>query len=78
MGRILGALAAKLTILVEIEQTLLIYYNQLEKASVLMERLSYLMENVLSNKIIRNRIVLSFKDSPRVALRRRPITYHLH
>ena len=31
-----------------------------EKASVLMQRLSYLTETVLFNKITRNRIVLSF------------------
>ena len=36
------------------------------KASVLMLRLSYPTETVLSNKIARNRIVLSFKDSPRI------------
>ena len=42
------------------------------KASVLMQRLSYPTETVLSNKITRNRIVLSFKDSPRKPLRRRP------
>ena len=35
-----------------------------EKASVLMQRLSYLSETLLSNMINRNRIVLSFKDSP--------------
>ena len=34
--------------------------------------LSYPTETVLSNKITRNRIVLSFKDSPRKPLRRRP------
>ena len=32
-----------------------------------MQRLSYPTETVLSNKIIRNRIVLSVKDSPRTA-----------
>ena len=37
-----------------------------------MLRLSYLIEAVLSNKITRNRIVLSFKDSPRKPLGRRP------
>ena len=36
-----------------------------EKASVLMQRLSYPIETVLSSKITRNRIVLLFKDSPR-------------
>ena len=41
-------------------------------ASVLMQRLSYLTETVLSNKITRNIIVLSFKDSPRKPLGRRP------
>ena len=34
-------------------------------ASVVMQRLSYLTETVFSNKITRNRIVLSFKDSTR-------------
>ena len=43
-----------------------------EKASVLMLRLSYSAETVLSNKISRNKIVPSFKDSPRKPLRRRP------
>ena len=42
------------------------------KVSVLMLRLSYPTETVLSNKITRNRIVLSFKDSPRKPLGRRP------
>ena len=37
-----------------------------------MLRLSYPTETVLSNKITRNRIVLSFKDSPRKPLGRRP------
>ena len=39
-----------------------------QKASVLMIRLSYPTETVLSNKVSRNRIVLSFKDSPRTPL----------
>ena len=43
-----------------------------QKASVLKQRLSYPTETVLSNKIARNRIVLSFKDSPRKPLGRRP------
>ena len=43
-----------------------------EEASVVMQRLSYPTETVLSNKIDRNRIVLSFKDSPRKPLGRRP------
>ena len=38
-----------------------------------MQRLSYVTETVLSNKITRNRIVLSFKDSPRKPLGRRPL-----
>ena len=42
------------------------------KASVLMQRLSYPTEIVLSNEITRDRIVLSFQDSPRKPLRRRP------
>ena len=42
-----------------------------EKASVLMERLSYPTETVLSDKISRSRIVLSCKDSPRKPLGRR-------
>ena len=33
---------------------------------------TYMTEIVLSNKITRKRIVLSFKDSPRKPLRRRP------
>ena len=41
-------------------------------ASVLMQRRSYPTEAVLSNKITRNRIALSFKDSPRKRLGRRP------
>ena len=43
-----------------------------QEASVLMQRLSYLTETVLYNKITRNRIVLSFKDSPRKPLGRQP------
>ena len=49
--------------------------DQMQKeieASVLMQRLSYQTENVLSNKSTRNRIVLSYKDSPRKPLGRRP------
>ena len=46
--------------------------RQKASASVLMQRLSYQTETVLSNKITRNRIVLSFKDSPRKPLGRRP------
>ena len=42
--------------------------NVLPKASVVMQRLSYLMKTALSNK---NRIVLSFKDSSGKPLRRR-------
>ena len=41
-----------------------------QEASVLMQRLSYPTETV--NKITGNIIVLSFKDSPRKPLRRRP------
>ena len=37
-----------------------------------MQRLSYPTETVLSNKITRNNIVLSFKDSPQKPLRRQP------
>ena len=37
-----------------------------------MQRPAYLTEIVLSNKITKNRIVLSFKDSPRKPLRRPP------
>ena len=36
-----------------------------------MQKLSNLTETVLSNKITRNKIVPSFKDSPRKPLRRR-------
>ena len=42
------------------------------QVSVVMQRLSYPTETVSSNKTARNRIVLSFKDSPRKPLRRRP------
>ena len=48
------------------------------RASVLMQRLSHLQsgliltETAISNKITRNGIVPSFKDSPRKPLRRRP------
>ena len=38
-----------------------------------MQRLSYPTEAVLSKKITRNRLVLSFKDCPRKPLGRRPI-----
>ena len=41
-------------------------------ASVVMLRLSYPTETVLSNKITSNRIILSFKDGPRKPLGRRP------
>ena len=34
-----------------------------------MQRLSYVTETVLSNKIARNIIVLSFKDSPTLRLK---------
>ena len=37
-----------------------------------MQRQSHLTETVLSNKMNRTIIVLSFKDSPRIPLRRRP------
>ena len=40
------------------------------QVSVLMQRLSYPTETVLSSKITRNRIVLSFKDSRRKPVRR--------
>ena len=43
------------------------------KTSVRMLRQSYPTETVLSNKTTRNRIVLSFSDSPRKSLGRRPI-----
>ena len=43
------------------------------KASVLMQRLSYPTETVLTNKITRNRTVLSFKDRPREPLLRRRV-----
>ena len=44
-------------------------YPYPQKGNVLMQRLSYPTETVLSNKITRNRIVLSFKDSPRKTIR---------
>ena len=37
-----------------------------------MQRLSYPTETVLTNKVTRKRIVLSFKDSHIIPLRRRP------
>ena len=43
-----------------------------QEASFVMHRLSYATETVLSNEITRNRIVLSFKDSPRHG-RQRPM-----
>ena len=46
--------------------------SERKEASVLMQRLSYATDTVLSNKITRNRIVLSFKDSPRKPFGRRP------
>ena len=45
----------------------------IHEGSVLMQILSYLTETVLSNNITRNRIVLSFKDSPIKPLRQRPM-----
>ena len=42
------------------------------KASVLMQRLSYPTQAVLSNKINKNRVIISSKDSPRKPLGRRP------
>ena len=49
---------------------------QVLQASVVMQRLSYPTETVLSNNITRNIIFLSCKDSPRKPLRRRPSTPH--
>ena len=46
--------------------------DEIQQASVVMQRLSYSTETVLSNKITRNKKVLSFKDSPRKPLGRRP------
>ena len=43
------------------------------EASAVMQRLSYPTETVLSNEITRDRIVLSFKDSPRKPLGQRPL-----
>ena len=45
--------------------------NHEAKVAVLIIGLSYPLETALSNKITRNTIVLSFKDSPRKPLRRR-------
>ena len=42
-----------------------------------MQRLSHPTDTVLSNEINRNRIVLSFQDSPRKPLRRRPMKDNL-
>ena len=52
--------------------------RQTDKASVLMQRPSYLTETVLllTNKIAMNIIVLCFKDSPRKSFRRRPTDRH--
>ena len=66
------------------DQTCLVYSTVVEnvahilctkyhEASVLMQRLSNPTDTVLSNKIARNRIVLSFKDSLRRPLGRRPV-----
>ena len=46
---------------------------EIVEASVLMQRPSYPTETVLSNNTARNRIVLSFKDSSRKPLGRRPL-----
>ena len=48
------------------------------KARILIQRQSYPTETVLSNKITRNRIVLSYKDSPIKPLRRQPIVVQNH
>ena len=48
--------------------------NTGQEASVVMLRLSYPTEAVLSKTFTRNRIVLSLKDNPRKYLRRRPRT----
>ena len=52
------------------------FHDDNRRASVLMQRRSYSTETVLHNKITRNRIVLSFKDSPWKPLRRRPNDAH--
>ena len=46
--------------------------NDNSPAASLMQRLSYLTETLLSYKTNKNRIVLSFKDSPGKPIRRRP------
>ena len=46
--------------------------NVKQKASVVMQRLSYPTDTVLSHNITRYRIVLSFKYSPRKPIRWRP------
>ena len=51
------------------------YQNVRSEASVIMQRLSYLTETVLSNKIAKNTIVLSFKDSPRKPFGSQPPHY---
>ena len=43
-----------------------------QQASILMQRLFYPTETVLFNKITKKGIVLSFRDSPRKPLGRRP------
>ena len=43
-----------------------------DRDCLIRQRLSYPTETVLSNKITRNRIVLSFKDSSQKPLRQRP------
>ena len=49
-----------------------------ERRKLVIQRLSYPTETVLSNKIARSRIVLSFKDSPRKSLRRWPTDLFTH
>ena len=51
---------------------------EIVEASVLMQRPSYPTETVLSNNTARNRIVLSFKDSSRKPLGRRPTNIKGH
>ena len=59
------------------DELLIVCFSIGERPNAKTERLSYPTETVLSNKITRNWIVLSLKDSPRKLLRRRPSLFPL-
>ena len=48
-------------------------YNLRLKASIAMQIMSYPTKPILSNKITRNKLVLSFKDYTSKLLRRQPL-----